>query len=146
MAIYTINQKAVICTFGNAVLKGFADGETISIANGNDAWATKTGLDGMTTRTKRNDDSVVVTCNIKQVAPVNLLLNSYYQIDRTTGLGVFPFSVTDIQGGLSVLSGAAFIMALPETSYSEDEPVLAWRFFLDNALINFTGGILSLGV
>jgi hypothetical protein len=144
MSIYTIDQKKVVVTFGNAILKGFQDGDTISLTTNADIWDIKVGLDGYTTRTAKNDNSAMVTCNLKQVAVVNSLLTSYYQFDKTSGQGVFPFTITDLLGGLSVVSGAAFIKKLPDITYSASEPILGWQFFLDDAVINFTGGIISL--
>lgn len=134
----TIDPKKVIITFFGRHLTGYADGEYIGIEFP-ESFTKVVGADGEVARVKSNDESGEVTLTLLQTSASNGDLSKIALADKITGLGVGPFSMTDLQGGTLVAAAEAWIAKKPKIGYSKSGETRAWTIHLANATWNIEG-------
>lgn len=100
-------------------------GMTVS-ADG-DAWQHVEGVDGEIARVRRSNFPGTVTLNVSQHSAANRDLLARLTFDATTGLGIAPFLVQDAHSGIGFSSPIAYLMGLPDHSYSGSTHVAVWR-------------------
>ncbi len=134
----TIDPKKVIVSFMGKTITGYADGEFIGVES-NDAFADQTGADGEFARVKSNDTSGEATITLMQTSKSNQDLSTLHTADLLTGVGVGPFSITDLMGSTLVFSAEAYIKKKPKVSFSKGVETRAWIVKLPNAVFNIGG-------
>lgn len=96
----TFSFKNVNVIFGISEIQGFADGDDAVKIEGNiDAFTLVVGAKGDATRTQTNDDSVTVTLKLLQTSSSYPILQNIHTLDKETGAGVLPMTITDKETG-----------------------------------------------
>lgn len=126
--MYTYDPKQVMIIIGGAIMSGFSEGTFLTIEMKEDAFTTKVGADGETSRAKRNNNNADATLTLAQTSPSNDVLSAFAAADRLTGDGVVPFVVKDGSGRSLLFSAYAWVKKLPGQAYSANIEDRAWSF------------------
>lgn len=126
--VKTYDPKRVIVTFGGIPITGWADGTFIKVTAHADRFTKKVGADGEVMRARSNDDTHTIDITINQTSLANTALNAIKDIDRLTGLGCRPFSITDLNGVGLMFWPQAWIQKCPDVEHAKDVGTRAWIF------------------
>lgn len=123
------SAKACSISFANILLKGWADGDFITIDNESDGYGDTIGTDGEVTRWDMNDERANLTITLMQTSSVNDKLSALYRLDKLTpnggGIGAFYFKDTN---GTSEYSGEnAWIVKAPAATFGREAKPREWK-------------------
>lgn len=132
MAIRTYDPKNVIVTIVNAagsshVVGGFADGVGIKVSRKNDMWDVSTGMDGETSRVKKNDKSGEITLTLAQTSPSNDFISAMAEEDSVNG-DLCTITVADAVTLSQYSSVSAWVRKHADTEYGKDISNREWIF------------------
>ncbi len=130
MAIRTYDPKNVIVTLINAagvshVVGGFADGVGVKVSRKNDMWDLSTGMDGDTSRVKKNDKSGEMTITLAQTSPSNDFLSAMAENDTVDG-DLATVNITDAVTGSVYTSVSAWVRKHADTEYGKEISNREW--------------------
>lgn len=134
---YNSKQVAVIC--GAFPIAGFGDGEFLSIEMNADQWELYMGVDGTGTRSHSNNYSAKIKITVAQSSDSNNVMQAFWNADRLSGSGIFPFMAKDNSGNSLWSAQSAWIMKQPVAKLSGKVEVREWTLETDS-LIPFEGG------
>lgn len=140
--LYHYDPKGIVITFGEILIEGFADDSFCSIEPAGDDATLYVGADGSATRGMTNNNSATITVTLSQSSPTNALLSAMSKVDRTTGQGVRPMLVKDINGADLHLAPKCWIKKRPGREYGNAVKTRAWVFETHD-LQDFDGGALA---
>ena len=126
MAFAQFDPKLVILAVGGAPISGYADGTFVEVAFLEAQWATVTGADGLTQRTKSNNYSGTVTVTILSTAASNDVLSALWNVDRYSSAGAVPLLLKDVSGTTLWASPRAWIEQMPNQAFSKTAESRAW--------------------
>lgn len=135
----TYNPKKVAVICGPFEIKGFSDGSMVSIAMNEDQWSLQMGTDGEGTRSKSNNHSAQITISLMQTSDSNGVLQAFWNSDRLTDGGVFPFYIKDNSGRSIWAAEQAWVKKQPDAALEREAGAREWVLETDN-LIPFEGG------
>jgi hypothetical protein len=121
---YDFRQVAVLV--GGVPIEGFADGDSVSIEPNTDSFTLQIGIDGEGARSRQNDKSATITLTLMAGAAANLVLQGLQTLDDVSGVGTFPFAVTDLRGSYLCATIAAWIKKPPSRSFGRDNGTVEW--------------------
>ena len=139
--MFNYDFKQISCVVGTGILTGFADGDGIVITPDSNAFNLTIGADGEGTRSKTNNESATVKVRLQKTSLANAVLNDYYQADKTSGSGVFPFLVKDILGSELHAAEQMWIEKAPEAPFGAESPVREWTLRTDKMKSIFGGNV-----
>lgn len=138
--VYTYDFKQVSCICGPNALTGFAEGDdAISVEPQAEQFKTSIGADGEATRSKTNNYSSKVTIKLMKTSPAMDILNAFYQADRLSNSGIFPFLLKDNNGSELHAAEKMWIEKPPTAPFGESSPVREWTLFTHNMVSNYGG-------
>ncbi len=137
--VYDADQMTV--SIAGIPLKGYADGEFLSIAYENNLFDDVVGTDGDTTRSKTNDRRATITINLMQTSDSNDLLSALFNADSAApnGAGIGALLIRDRQGRTVYSASEAWIMQMPPASFDRTATERAWEIRVGE-LVSFVGG------
>lgn len=138
------NPKAIIVTWGEFLIQGFADGSIVRVEYDEDAVTKTVGAQGDVTATINHNRGGKGTCNIKQGAPINdfLSLNAASNRPREAALVVKPFMVKDLFGTTLCIAPQAWIMKVATSEFSKEHTPREWIWDFGDLKMNTGGSVL----
>jgi hypothetical protein len=130
MAVKNYDPKNVTLTLNGLPVSGFNDGTFITLTQNQNLYETTTGADDEVVRTKNNDRSATLTINLLRTSSANDTLSSFYQADSIANNGVFTLILKDNNGRTTFFSGAAWVMKLPDMTFSTENEPNVWEIAL----------------
>lgn len=125
MSVINHDASAVIVTAGGTPLGGWADGDFITIEKP-ERWTKQEGSDGEVARSKQNKPGGTITITLMSGTESNSVMEALQALDELTGAGVFPISVTDMNGSLVAFSADAWISKPPTGTRGRDNGSVEW--------------------
>lgn len=107
--VKTYNPKEVIVTAGAHIVSGFADDSFINAEQNGDGVTKKVGCDGEVARAISPDGTWKVKISLLQQSDSNSYFSNQYDLDRETGDGMFPLTITDLKGGQLFATESAWV-------------------------------------
>lgn len=139
---HTYDPKQVVCTFGNIILSGFADGTFITAERDEDAFSRKVGAAGEACWVRNNNRGGAVTFTTMQDSQTNDVLSTFAAADDLNGTGVQSFFMKDLTGTSLVHAGECRIKKMPKLERGKELAEVEWQ--LDCADLDiFLGGLLT---
>ena len=139
MANYTYSSKEVSILAGTAEIKGYGDGDFVSIEMVEDAFTVISGADGEATWSQNPSTLSTVTITLMSSSPSNDVLSALHITDRSTGLGTFPLFIKDNSGRDLFVSDAARITKMPTITKGKEVGSREWTISCANSVM-FAGG------
>lgn len=143
----TYDPKKVIVTFATLQLSGFAPDSVVVAEADEDAFTKTVGVQGEVARARSGNDSGSFTVTLLQTSKTNDLLSAIASLDKVTGAGVAPFTITDLSGGSVATSVKAWIRKVPPLDLKKGIEVRTWVFDCEVLDIHVAGnadnGLLS---
>lgn len=136
---YTYSSKQVSIIAGVAEIKGYGDGDFVSIEMVEDAFTPISGGDGEVTWSQNPSTLSTVTITLMASSPSNDVLSAIHLTDRQTGLGTFPLFVKDNSGRDLFISDAARIIKMATISKGKEVGSREWTISAANSQM-FAGG------
>ena len=137
----TYNPKKVAVICGAFQITGFADGTFVNVEMNEDQWSLQMGTDGEGTRSKSNNFSARVTITLMQSSDSNQILQAFWNSDRVSDAGVFPFLLKDNSGRTLHAAEQMWVVKQPASEFGRESGSREWVLETDN-LIPFEGGNL----
>jgi len=142
MPLRTYNPKKVVVVIGGFPMGGWADGQFLNISRATDAYTKHVGAGGDTSRAKSNDRSGEATLTFAQTSPSNDVLSGFATADEISDTGVVSFTVKDLSGRSTYVSGFAWIRKVPDGTFDKEITDREWILDLTDLDV-FTGGNLQ---
>lgn len=141
MALRHYDPDQISLLVAGIPIKGFADGEFLTLEMEADAFSDVVGSDGEVTRSKTNDNRATATIKLMQSSDSNDLLSALYNTDlkAPNGAGVGAFLVRDRSGRSLYAATACWIMKAPDISLDRTATAREWVIRIAN-LERFDGG------
>lgn len=140
--VKTYDFNAVACIVGTSAITGFADGDdVIKVEPQTEMFKTTIGANGEATRSKSNNFSAKVTLKLLKTSLANDLMNQYYQSDRLSNSGIFPFLLKDSNGTELHSAEQMWIEKAPSTGHGENPSVNEWVLATHFLLSNYGGNV-----
>ncbi|MDP8078335.1 phage structural protein [Phocoenobacter skyensis] len=139
MALKTYSPDRVIVTFGAHTVKGFADGEFISVEQMSDGITSESGADGEVARAMSTDKRMKVKITLQQTSDSNYFFSDVYDRDQISGGAVvLPISITDKRGKSLFAAAQAWIIKKPSSSFGKELNTREWE--IETAKATYTVG------
>jgi len=136
----TYDFKQVACIVGKDLVTGFAEGDdSIKVDPLQEDWQLAVGADGEGSRSKSNNGGARVTIKLLATSDANDLLNAYYQADKLSNSGLFPFMLKDNNGRQLHVAEQMFIEKRPPVQHGQKSGELEWVLLTADMLSNFGG-------
>lgn len=140
MKTYDFNQ--VSCIAGGNPITGFAEGDdVIKVEYDKELFSTVVGANGEATRTKSNNFSAKVTLKLLKTSLANDILNQFYQSDRLSNSGLFPFLLKDNNGTDLHSAEQMWIEKSPSVGHGENPSVNEWVLRTHYLVSNYGGNV-----
>lgn len=143
--IYDPDQ--IVCIFAGILIQGFAEDSIVKVEYDAEAFKKKTGLDGLTTRSKTRNAGAKITFTLMQGSPSNEQLSALHNLDLIApgGAGVGEVQVKDLQGTSLHHAQTAWIEKFPDSEYGAEVGTREWVIDC-GALDSTIGANLQAGV
>lgn len=138
---HTYSPDLVVVTFKNVIINGFAPDTFVEVERDEDGFMKYVGSLGDVARTKNLNRAGKITITLMAVAPVNDLLQTWADIDESTGLGYGSFLVKDLSGNMFCHSETAWIMKRPKVERGKESGTVQWVFDCADVEIGAGGNI-----
>lgn len=141
MTIKVFDGDQVTVSVAGIPLKGYADGEFLTIQFESDLYSDVVGTDGEVTRSKTRDQRATATVKLMQSSDSNDLLSALYNTDlkAPNGAGIGAFLVRDKQGRSLYSASECWIKKHPDVSFDRTAQSREWVIRIAS-LDAFTGG------
>lgn len=106
----TWDPGKVTSVFAGAIITGFSDGSMVKASRNVDTFTLVKGADGEGCRIRSRDKSGRVTFSLMQSSASNDILSAIAELDESTGAGIGPLLIKDLNGTLVVAAQAAWIV------------------------------------
>ncbi len=126
MAAKHYNPKDVVIIFGPVIVEGIADGTFVEVEPNEDAVSLYIGGDGKGTRAMSNNRSGTVKVTLSQASKTNEQLSVQHEIDRSTGGGVWPLMIKDLNGTTLFTAATAWVKRQPNASFGTKIETRQW--------------------
>lgn len=140
MKTYDFNQ--VSCIVGGNAVTGFAEGDgVIKIEYDKEEFTTIIGANGEATRSKSNNKSAKVMLKLLKTSLANDILNGFYQADRLSNGGVFPFMLKDNNGTELHSAEQMWVEKVPASGHGENPDATEWTLRTHYLVSNYGGNV-----
>lgn len=137
---YTIDPTDKIIVFGGIPITGFAGGKHLTIKLDEEDFKTSSGNHGDTARIRNRKNTGEATLTLLQTSVTNTLLSAHRAVDLSTGKGVVPFAMKDINGSLLVTASASWIKKAPDINESDTVENREWVITLTGVRDTYFAG------
>jgi len=136
---FTYNPQRVVVVFGGVPLTGF-DATFIKVSRITPVFSSKSGVDGVAVRSQSLDKRGTFEITLQNESPSNDVLLAAMQADETTGLGMKPLLVKDLNGRTQAQATAAWITGYADVEYSAESGARVWKGECSQLTISPAGG------
>jgi len=141
--VTTYDPKKVIITFGGIPLGGFVNGTFVNVTASTPRFTKVVGADGEVSRSKSADNTSEITITLMQSSLSNQYLSGLTTVDKLTGKGILPFTITDLNGGTLKFWPQAWITTDPDLDFAAELGEREWTFHTGQVSASNTGAILT---
>lgn len=142
MSIATYDPSEVICSIGEILVSGYAEGTYLVVEMDEDAFTKYTGSGGEVARARNKNKGGTLTLTLMQTSPVNDLLSALQAADDLSGTGVRPVFIKDNLGTTKVSVANAWVKKMPAHEYAKELGTRVWVIDLGRVTQNTVGGAL----
>lgn len=143
--MWVYSSQHVKAVWGTSPLFQDADPESgLQILPDKDVWRHVNGVDGEVSRILASNFPGRVVVNLSQHSATNRNLVERLIADAQTGLIVAPLMITDFNSGLSFSTPLAYLIGLPQMTFSNQTQFASWGFMCPS-LVPAAGVGLSTG-
>ena len=135
----TYSSKEVSILAGSAEIKGYGDGDFVSVEMVEDAFTPISGADGEVTWSMNPSTLSTVTITLMASSASNDALSILHTTDRATGLATFPLFIKDNSGRDLFTSDAARIIKMATVTKGKEVGTREWTISCANSQM-FVGG------
>jgi hypothetical protein len=135
MTSHVYNPASVICTLDGIPVRGFVDGDGISVETNAEEMTHRVGLDGEITLSVNPDKTAKIMLNVAQGSSASELLSNFRRKQTTNNLAGFSFDVVEVDSGSSASSTKAWIKKAPPVAYGMTGGDEAWELLSENMTI-----------
>lgn len=125
MASRTYSSKLVTVVFAGQQLKGYADGDFLTVSPTSERSTMVAGGDGNVQRSVSADLSGTATITLQQVSPSNAVLQQYANTQDTGS-----FIVQDLSGDTVISADIAWVSQQAEASFGVEAGTREWAISL----------------
>lgn len=118
---------------------GFAEGTFVRISKDTHHMSTIRSMDGSMSRCKSPDKGWRVEITLAQSSGANDVFSTFWNVDKTTGMGKFPIFINDGTGSTMFMAATAWVEELPDVVFSNQMETRTWVFGATDAIINIGG-------
>lgn len=112
--------------FAGIPIVGFADGDSITSTLDEDAYADSSGSQGDVVRVRNRNMLGDLTIVLQAESPSNDRLSALADVDRATGLGVKPLTLTNLNSRTVLHAAKAWIKKRPDVPMGKDAGTRTW--------------------
>ena len=124
--VATYDPKKVIITLGGVPINGYTDGTFVNVTGNLETWIRKVGADGEVNRALTNDNTHEISITLLQTSESNKYLDSVYKADKSTGLGMLPLSIVDLNDGSERFWQQAWVTRDPDNGRARETTDKNW--------------------
>lgn len=140
--VKTYDFKEVSCILGANQITGFEDSDdAVKVEPQSNLFNTTVGADGEATRSKTNNFSAKVTLKLLKTSSANDILNQFYQADRLSNSGVFPFLLKDNNGVELHTAEKMWIEKAPAANRGTNAGINEWVLMTHFMVSNYGGNV-----
>ena len=125
--IKTYSPKEIVISFGNHMVRGYAEDSFVSIDPNGDGMTKKVGCDGEIVRSISPDSTYIIKVSLLQYSETNQFLQNRYNQDQKTGDAMFPILIKDLKGGMVFSSDAAWPAKVASRGYGRESGNREWE-------------------
>lgn len=137
--IGTFDFKKLNIIFGGAQISGFADGDSLSVKEENNAFNSASGADGYIDRVKNNANFLTITIKLRQTSPTNQVLSALHAVDRSQSTPL-PLLIKDRLGTTLISTAQAWITKFPDSAFGNEAKEREWTIQTSSVYIMNIGG------
>lgn len=126
MAVRKYNPKQITITVGPYAITGFSDGSFVRVEHDEDAFSKRVGTDGEVTRAQSNNNTGKITITLDQASPANDLLMALAVLDRTSGAGIVPSTIRDVNGTTLVFAQNSWVQKIADIDFANESQDREW--------------------
>jgi hypothetical protein len=140
--VSTYDPKKVILTFGATPISDYGEDSMIEVSRSSERFTRKEGADGAVVRSKKATDCHDVTITLLQTSLSNNVLSIQAAIDKETGTGMLPLTITDVNSGAVKMWPQAWVEMPQSETFAADVGERQWVFHTGNIAKDDTFGIV----
>lgn len=118
--IHTYNCKLVNVAIDGQLVDGFAEDSVVTVSAKEDKVTSRTGIHGDIVRDISPNNQVVITLVVTPFSKINKVLENKYKLDHTNGQGMFPISVTYLNGYSIANASQAWVVKRPDRGFGKN--------------------------
>lgn len=141
MGVKTYDFNRVVASVNGVPVKGFVDGDGISIEFDEDSWSMVTGADGTVTRSRSNKDTGKITMRLANSSDSNSVFDALAKLDKATSLAVLTIYIFDVLGGSTYVTNDAWIIKDPGKTMGVELGEMEWIFQFGSITHSHQGNI-----
>jgi hypothetical protein len=141
--LVTYDPKKVILTFGATPISGYSEDSMIEVAKSAEGFTRKEGADGAVVRSKKATDCHDVTITLDQTSLSNNVLSIQAALDKATGAGMLPLTITDVNSGAVKMWPQAWVEKPQSEGFAAEAGEREWVFHTGNIAKDDTFGIAA---
>lgn len=137
--IGTFDLRKLNVIFGISKITGYAEGDSITIAEKNPAFNTEIGADQHTDRIRNRSNHLIITIRLAQTTKTNQVLSALHSADRLASAPL-PIVINDKNGTTLISSLSAWIVGFPEIKYGNESKPREWTIHTSGDYVVNVGG------
>jgi len=135
----TYDPSKVVVTWGDRILKGFADGTFVKVEKSAEQFTKAVGSDGNVARVRNCDNSAEIAVTLMQSSETNEYLSDQAAEDELYATKVQPFQVKDLRGNTLAVAPEAWIKKIPAAEFGKEMTNREWVFDTGSCSIKHGG-------
>ena len=104
-------------TLGTHIATGFAADTLLSVEMDSPLYNTEVDAHGNSYRYKINNYNATITLTLNQGSPTNDILSTFANLDRQSGIGVFPLTIKDNNSDSLYSTLGAYVEQIPTAAF-----------------------------
>lgn len=133
--IHTYDPKQVAITLGDHIVSGYAEDSYITIEPSGDGITKKVGCDGEIVRSLSPDNTFNVKLNVLYQSASNAWLQERYDLDMSTGEGMFPILIKDLKGTMIFSADACWAIKPAARGFGKESGDREWELTTGTATL-----------
>ncbi len=133
MGLKTFALERTMLTLGGWQVKGYADGEGVSVSWSEDDWVVASGTHNEVLRAKKSNATASMKIRLQQGNPSNQWLMDTRNKDvsiSTMGQGSFPVTFKDHNSDTEIRARRGYVLKPPDLAFSTEPGVREWEVIL----------------
>lgn len=125
--LHSYNLKQCVVLVDGLPVKGFADGDAVTVEYESDIWSDAVGADGEVTRSFMGDQRATVTFHLKDTSALNPFFRAKVNAARNAGMGdVFSVMVKDLNLDEKLVSPQTYVKSDPGMTKAQESSNREW--------------------